>query len=87
MARGDKVVVPENAPKAGEVYRHYKGDLYEVVFLAEHNDPDELCVVYKAKYADKNSVPDFPYFTRLLKNWNEEVVYNDIIMKRFTKTN
>jgi hypothetical protein len=81
MARGDKVVVPGDAPKAGEVYRHYKGDLYEVVFLAEHNDPDELCVVYKASYHN----PDFPYFTRLLKSWNEKVMYNNVEVKRFTK--
>lgn len=81
MAKGDKVVVLENVPRTGEVYRHYKGDLYEVVFLAEHNDPDELCVVYKAKYDN----PDFPYFTRLLKSWNEEVEWEGSKIKRFER--
>jgi hypothetical protein len=81
MTRGDIVIVPEDAPKSGEIYKHYKGDLYEVVFLAEHNDPDELCVIYKAYY--KN--PDFPYFSRLLKSWQEDVEWNGEKVKRFTK--
>jgi hypothetical protein len=81
MARGDKVLIPENAPKAGEIYKHYKGDLYSVLFLAEHNDPDELCVVYEAVYPN----PDFPYFTRLLKSWEEVVDYKGEEVKRFTK--
>lgn len=81
MARGDKVIIPADAPKAGEVYRHYKGDEYEVIFLAEHNDPDELCVVYKANYEN----PDHSYFTRLLKSWNEEVEWEGEKIKRFTK--
>jgi len=81
MTRGDIVVVPENAPKTGEIYKHYKGDLYEVVLLAEHNDPDEICVVYKAHYENA----DFPYFSRLLKSWEEEVVWNGEKVKRFTR--
>lgn len=79
MTRGDKIIIPENLPKPGEIYKHYKGDLYEVVLIAEHNDPDELCIIYKAKYDN----PDFPYFSRLLKSWEEVVECNGEKVKRF----
>lgn len=81
MARGDAVVVPDICPKVGEVYRHYKGDLYKVVLIAEHNDPDELCVIYEAVYEN----PAFPHYSRLLKSWQEEVEWNGERVKRFTK--
>ena len=81
MAKDTEYVVPENAPKAGEIYRHYKGDLYKVVFLTAHNDPDELCVVYEAVYDN----PMFPKYSRLLSSWNQEVEWNGKIVKRFTK--
>ena len=81
MARGDKIIIPEYLPIAGEVYRHYKGDLYEIVLIAEHADPDELNVIYKANYPD----PDFPYFSRLLKTWRDEIIWNDKKVTRFTK--
>jgi len=71
----------QDLPKTGEVYRHYKGDLYEVVFLAQHSDPDELCVIYKAKY--ENAA--FPFFSRMLKSWEEEVEWEGKKVKRFTK--
>lgn len=83
MTKGEKIFVPENCPKAGEIYRHYKGDLYEVVFLAEHSDPYGLCVNYKVKYEN----PDFSYFSRLLKSWEEMVEWNGQKLKRFTKIN
>jgi hypothetical protein len=71
----------QELPKAGEIYKHYKGELYEVVFLAQHSDPDELCVIYKAKYEN----PAFPFFSRLLKSWEEEVEWEGRKVKRFTK--
>jgi hypothetical protein len=82
MTKGDKVIVPENVPQKGEIFKHYKGDLYKVLFLAEHNDPDELCVIYEAFYPN----PDFPYFSRLLRSWNEDVEWNGEKVKRFTKS-
>lgn len=81
MARDTGYVIPDNAPKAGEIYRHYKGDLYRVVFLTAHNDPDELCVVYEADY--KN--PMFPRYSRLLSGWSGKVEWQGQIVKRFTK--
>lgn len=34
------------------LYRHYKGNLYYVVGLAEHSETNELMVVYHALYGD-----------------------------------
>lgn len=81
MARGDKIIIPKNVPIPGEIYRHYKGDLYEIVLIAEHADPDELNVIYKAWYEN----PDFPYFSRLLNTWYDEILWNDEKVKCFVK--
>jgi hypothetical protein len=81
MARGDKIIVPNNVPIPGEVYKHYKGDLYEIVLIAEHADPDELNVIYKANYPN----PDFPYFSRLLSTWRDEILWKGHKVERFVK--
>jgi hypothetical protein len=81
MARGDKITIPENMPIPGEIYKHYKGDLYEIVLIAEHADPDELNIIYKACYPD----PDFPYFSRLIKTWLDQILWEGKIVDRFVK--
>jgi len=41
-------------------YRHYKGNLYEVLMLARHSETEEWMVVYRAPY-DNNSLWVRPY--------------------------
>jgi hypothetical protein len=40
-------------PRPGR-YRHYKGNLYEVIGLARHSETLEPMVIYRAKYGDES---------------------------------
>lgn len=48
-------------------YRHYKGNMYEVIGVAKHSETEEEMVVYKALYGD------FGLWVRPAEMWNQEV--------------
>jgi hypothetical protein len=34
------------------IYRHYKGNLYEIIGEAKHTETEEEMIVYRAQYGD-----------------------------------
>lgn len=42
----------EKIPVAGEIYRHFKGDMYRVVTTAKHADTEETFAVYQKLCGD-----------------------------------
>ena len=59
------------------IYRHYKGNLYEVIDIARHSESLEDMVVYRALYGD------FKLWVRPLKMFLENIEINGEIQKRF----
>lgn len=58
-------------------YRHFKGNEYNVLYVAKHSETLELMVVYQALYGDGG------IWVRPASMWNEEVEVDGVIYKRF----
>ncbi len=60
------------------IYRHFKGNLYEVLGTALHSETVEEMVVYKALYGEGKT------WVRPLSMWDEEIERDGKKIKRFT---
>ncbi len=54
-------------PQPQEVYRHFKGNLYQILCLAKDSENGEMMVVYQAMYGD------FQIYVRPLSSFMEEI--------------
>ena len=59
-------------------YRHFKGNEYEVIGLANHSETMEPMIVYRALYGEHG------LWVRPASMWNETVERDGKVFQRFT---
>lgn len=59
-------------------YRHFKGNEYDVLYIANHSETLELMVVYRALYGKQE------VWVRPASMWDDNVERDGVIFKRFT---
>ena len=59
------------------IYRHYKGNLYELIDVANHSETLEKMVVYRALYGERE------LWVRPLSMWDEKVTVDGKEVLRF----
>jgi len=60
-------------------YRHFKGGLYELLYIARHSEADEYMAVYRSLSGDGG------IWVRPAVMWNEQVERDGYTGLRFTK--
>lgn len=68
--------MPHTLPRG--LYRHYKGNLYELLHTARHSETEEPLAVYRALYGD------YGVWVRPLAMFAEEVATENGSVARFT---
>lgn len=61
------------------LYRHYKGNLYEVMDTVRHSETLEPMTLYRALYGERG------LWVRPSAMFEEEVTVNGVVQARFTK--
>ena len=59
------------------IYKHYKGNYYELIGFATHSETLEKMVIYKALYGENE------LWVRPISMWNETVEINGQTVPRF----
>ena len=59
------------------IYKHYKGNLYEVFMTAQHSETEEWMVVYKALYGNEGM------WVRPYAMFMEKVIVEGTELERF----
>ena len=59
------------------IYKHYKGNMYELLYVATHSETLEKMVVYKALYGDGE------VWVRPAHMWNETIETDGKAVPRF----
>lgn len=60
------------------IYRHYKGNEYQVYEVATHSETEEALVIYRPLYGEG------ALWARPLSMWSETVEWQDEPVSRFT---
>lgn len=75
-------------PQSGDIYKHFKGNLYEVVLIARDSETLEEKVVYKELNGEKAYVRSLPMFVSpvdkekypdVQQEYRFELVKNDVV--------
>jgi hypothetical protein len=71
--------LPPLSPTAPGLYRHYKGNLYEVLDTVRHSETLEPLTLYRALYGDRG------LWVRPAAMFAEDVVIDGVRQPRFAK--
>ena len=64
------------------LYKHYKGNIYEVLFLGKESDTEKDVVIYRGLYNSKEFGKN-PVWVRSMKAFAERVKVNGKLVDRF----
>ncbi|WP_107688996.1 DUF1653 domain-containing protein [Neisseria wadsworthii] len=70
--------LPDKPDIPAGIYRHYKGNLYEVQALARHSETEEWLVVYRALYRE------YGLWVRPAAMFTEKLEHQGHTVSRFT---
>lgn len=59
---------PRQTPQPGQLYRHFKGGIYEIIEIAQHSETKESLVIYRG---------DLGIWARPLSNFLEVLEYKE----------